>query len=800
MDKVQEQAIVRFLRNYDPSRKLTLTTAAEKLGVTRYKIQKVANKHKIQLAFKGMEASAIAVVAGTSNVSMASQSSDPADLTVAQQSLIRTNLHMSLSRLAQVTDSSEAQVQGYLDSNALHLYPKRTTVTVGEMQERYDSWFASLSPESQISLSNSTVALDMQKASSSEVKVSRIVTLWDGLPEDRKQYFRDNLTMSWESLTKELGVSINVLTYGLKKEGLKKGRPTPVRPQRKPSSRSFVSWGSTTEGIRRNATNNADRRKLSNEDRLLPSTQEQRDEAYNARKKEELARKEGAALLSKTKIRQRSRTGGLTKEQQAYVVKNAPTMTINALRAALGVHTYQVTNFCEAQGIVPYKRVRVTLKDNPESQEFVRKYVSKMSLSDIARTLNVQVTVVREFLEEEGITERWGGYSRISKEQKQYIKENEFGLSLSELASGTGLEESVVREYLKKRKDKADRLAVARASKQKAKGTASQQASAFTSDKKEVIRLSAGLRTATDLATELGVRASTIRRYATKEGIELKKDKGGKRKSRDYTKTPTASNSDKAFILENYTTLPYSVLATRTGLTVHKVKMVLKTAGLDIASLKQQGKIADGRGLRKVKDKGKSFKLALCTGRYQNFTKSHADNIVLASQLAEKVVIVIGSAQLSGTERNPFHVDLRRQVIEGFVGSLKGLTAEIVVMELADLSTEDDISPDWGAYLLQAVIGVTNQKPDLVIHGDDGRPNDPVNWFSETDKTGLHFLMIPRNAESLSGTKSRRLIVEGKLKEWQDSVPASTHQFYDKYREELLKCDFYRLMLEEPKL
>lgn len=88
-------------------------------------------------------------------------------------------------------------------------------------------------------------------------------------------------------------------------------------------------------------------------------------------------------------------------------------------------------------------------------------------------------------------------------------------------------------------------------------------------------------------------------------------------------------------------------------------------------------------------------------------------------------IIVIGSAQEYGTERNVFPVGERIKAIKAVYGNA------VICFALNDLSSEDDITPEWGKYLLKAVTSVYGKEPEYMIYGND---ESRTNWFSNEDQ------------------------------------------------------------------
>lgn len=184
----------------------------------------------------------------------------------------------------------------------------------------------------------------------------------------------------------------------------------------------------------------------------------------------------------------------------------------------------------------------------------------------------------------------------------------------------------------------------------------------------------------------------------------------------------------------------------------------------------------------------KPFKLALCCGRFQNLQNMHVNNIKLATELAQNTLIFVGSAQESGTERNPFPIEFRIEAVEE---ACRGFDSHEVAA-LPDMTNENDICTEWGDYVLKNAFMLTGSKPDLIIHGDDGRASDPIHWFSDEAKTGIHFLMVPRNLDSISGTRQRELLMLNAYAAWAEESPSSLHRHFHYMRSHLMTIPFYR--------
>ena len=123
-----------------------------------------------------------------------------------------------------------------------------------------------------------------------------------------------------------------------------------------------------------------------------------------------------------------------------------------------------------------------------------------------------------------------------------------------------------------------------------------------------------------------------------------------------------------------------------------------------------------------------------------------------------ELYIFIGSADKSGTVRNPLPIDFRRMLIEGALHEEFGIAdlAHIHVIELEDMTDESDNSYSWGRYLFLKMFYHTKDA-DMTIYYSD-RPDIMLNWFDAQDRWCLRFKFLDRY-ENISATLVRKLIM-----------------------------------------
>jgi cytidyltransferase-like protein len=176
----------------------------------------------------------------------------------------------------------------------------------------------------------------------------------------------------------------------------------------------------------------------------------------------------------------------------------------------------------------------------------------------------------------------------------------------------------------------------------------------------------------------------------------------------------------------------------------------------------------------------KPYDLGLAVGRFQIFHIGHQQNIDTALQICDRVLILVGSAQESGTVRNPFDASMRIKIIEEIYGDA------VIVKPLADLTNEHDITPAWGTYLLDKVDFFMGKTPDVMIYGDE----DAQGWFGNS----INFIrmVMPRLRNGATATHGRELLAQGKFKEWMQWHNPKTHKHYPELREQILRIDYYK--------
>ena len=182
----------------------------------------------------------------------------------------------------------------------------------------------------------------------------------------------------------------------------------------------------------------------------------------------------------------------------------------------------------------------------------------------------------------------------------------------------------------------------------------------------------------------------------------------------------------------------------------------------------------------------KVYDTGLIVGRFQTLHIGHQTLIDTGLKLCDRVLVLVGSSQECGTERNPLNIATRMKMLREVYGD------RIMVYALPDMTDEDDIRPEWGRFLLDNVDRYIHKAPELMIYGNDEARS---RWFDPEDIRDTSEFIINRGRIPISATDVRSFMIHDDRKEWMKWVSPRLHKMYDELREELLTVDAYRAML-----
>lgn len=143
----------------------------------------------------------------------------------------------------------------------------------------------------------------------------------------------------------------------------------------------------------------------------------------------------------------------------------------------------------------------------------------------------------------------------------------------------------------------------------------------------------------------------------------------------------------------------------------------------------------------------KKYKLALFIGRFQPFHNGHLYSLKKCLEIAESVIVGIGSSQESGTLDNPWDFETRKKMIDAIMS--------VRVVAIPDTPSDNE----W----IDDVIRLVG-KFDVVVSNNDWVLSIMKSAGYKVFESGLY------NRDELEGIKIRELIRRGEVS-WKSRVP-----------------------------
>lgn len=150
--------------------------------------------------------------------------------------------------------------------------------------------------------------------------------------------------------------------------------------------------------------------------------------------------------------------------------------------------------------------------------------------------------------------------------------------------------------------------------------------------------------------------------------------------------------------------------------------------------------------------------------RAQPFHKGHVYVINQILRENDKALILIGSANKEGTERNPFSYELRKEIVIASLEDEKFDRNRILVEGLPDWSMEDayQYAKEWGNYLYYNIVSRIQRKTFRIYYNDDSSIVN--NWFTPELAQRIMVCSINRTSKSslvsdISSTRVRNALM-----------------------------------------
>ena len=146
----------------------------------------------------------------------------------------------------------------------------------------------------------------------------------------------------------------------------------------------------------------------------------------------------------------------------------------------------------------------------------------------------------------------------------------------------------------------------------------------------------------------------------------------------------------------------------------------------------------------------KKYRCGLYIGRLQPLHVGHESIIRRMLLECDHVIIAIGSAQESGTKRNPFTAEQRMDLI------CNVFYREIIHARMSIIPINDRENPSndasWGDYVFEQLAQHITLTPDVIYEGEE---DERSTWY---DNLGVEVVKVPRSLVKVAATELREVL------------------------------------------
>lgn len=185
----------------------------------------------------------------------------------------------------------------------------------------------------------------------------------------------------------------------------------------------------------------------------------------------------------------------------------------------------------------------------------------------------------------------------------------------------------------------------------------------------------------------------------------------------------------------------------------------------------------------------KKYDLAIFIGRMAPLHNAHLDNIRLADQIADRVVVILGSANAPCDERNPFSNRDRSFMVEAATihDGIKGVGISFI----NDMPSNDLWAAEVMRLSTRYITGIKNPKVAIVGHKKDDS-SFYLDLFPTWDFIESGAKM--HGDEEMAATKIREYMFEGNF---DDAGPMMPYGVWDYVNRRFIGSDMFRELLAE---
>ena len=171
----------------------------------------------------------------------------------------------------------------------------------------------------------------------------------------------------------------------------------------------------------------------------------------------------------------------------------------------------------------------------------------------------------------------------------------------------------------------------------------------------------------------------------------------------------------------------------------------------------------------------KRYANGIILGRFQPFHKGHASIVEQALEKADRVLILVGSAQESRTVRNPYSYEERARLIK------KIFPERVILYPLRDLGIGD--VNGWGEYVITSAEKALGEKAECLFLGHEEKN---AKWLSPERKAQIDLVELSRASIPISATMVRSFLLEDDFEGYKQAMKEELYEDYAWLREVLL--------------
>src|SRR5690625_3305376 len=112
------------------------------------------------------------------------------------------------------------------------------------------------------------------------------------------------------------------------------------------------------------------------------------------------------------------------------------------------------------------------------------------------------------------------------------------------------------------------------------------------------------------------------------------------------------------------------------------------------------------------------FEFGIIVGRFQHIHIGHEKLINIGLKLCRKLLVFIGSANQTTSQRNTYTYEYRKSLIE-IIYKEEISNGKLIIAPLDDWKDCTILSPKWGEYALNKATEILGDYPSCIIYGKD---------------------------------------------------------------------------------